>query len=276
MATDPASWSLTRRTATSRGEIAWDVLGDGPPVVLVHGTPSRSVLWRNVAPVLAKRFTVYVFDLLGFGESERHEDQQISIRVHGDVLAQLLPAWGLESPALVGHDIGGAAVLRAHLLNGTAARQIALIDGVVLRPWITLTTRHLQAHLDVYRMMPTHIFREIAAAHLRTGTYEPMAPDVFAGYFDQWEGERGHQLWVRNVRGHNEQDTTEFEPLLDHMTTPTRVIWGEQDAWLAPEISERIQDRLPNADRVLVPNAGHFSPEDQPAKIARALRDFLE
>ena len=275
MPADPASWTLTRRAATSPGEIAWDVLGDGPPVVLVHGTPSRSVLWRNVAPVLAEHFTVYVFDLLGFGQSERHEDQEVSIRVHGEVLAELVRAWELEAPALVGHDIGGAAVLRAHLLEGTAARRIALVDAVALRPWITPTTRHLQAHLDVYRTMPTHIFREVAAAHLRTATFKAMAPEVFAAYFDQWEGERGHQLWIRNVRGFDEQDTAEFEPLLNDMTTPTRIVWGDHDAWLDPEISAQIETRLPAADRIVVPNAGHFSPEDRPAEVAQALVDFL-
>ena len=275
MPADPASWTLTRRAATSPGEIAWDVLGDGPPVVLVHGTPSRSVLWRNVAPVLAERFMVYVFDLLGFGQSERHEDQEVSIRVHGGVLAELVRAWKLEAPALVGHNIGGAAVLRAHLLEGTAARQLALVDAVVLRPWITPTTRHLQAHLDVYRTMPTHIFREVAAAHLRTATFEPMVHDVFAAYFDQWEGARGQQLWIRNVRGFDERDTAEFEPLLNDMTTPTRIVWGDHDAWLDPEISAQIETRLPAADRIVVPNAGHFSPEDRPAEVAQALVDFL-
>jgi len=45
--------------------------------------------------------------------------------VHGEVLAELAGAWGLDAPALIGHDIGGAAVLRAHLLEGTAARRIA-------------------------------------------------------------------------------------------------------------------------------------------------------
>ena len=275
MPTDPSAWTLTRRAATSRGEIAWDVLGDGPPVVLVHGTPSRSLLWRNVAPTLAERFTVYVFDLLGFGQAERHEDQEVSVRVHGEVLAELAGAWGLDAPALIGHDIGGAAVLRAHLLEGTAARRIALVDAVVLRPWITPTTRHLQAHLDVYRTMPTHVFREVAAAHLRTATAVPMAPDVFAAYFDQWEGERGHQLWIRNVRGFDEQDTADFEPLLHELTTPTRIVWGEHDAWLAPEIGAQIEARLPHADRVLVPDAGHFSPEDRPQAVTQTLVEFL-
>ena len=61
MAVAATSWTLPRRTATSRGEIAWEVFGEGPPVVLVHGTPGRSVLWRKVVPVLADRHAVGEF-----------------------------------------------------------------------------------------------------------------------------------------------------------------------------------------------------------------------
>jgi pimeloyl-ACP methyl ester carboxylesterase len=60
-------WVLRERFATGKGDIAWDRLGEGPPVVLVHGTPWSSWTWRRIAPRLAERFSVYVFDLLGFG-----------------------------------------------------------------------------------------------------------------------------------------------------------------------------------------------------------------
>jgi len=275
MSGDPTGWTLGRRQPTTRGTIAWDVLGEGPPVVLVHGTPGRSVLWRHVTATLAEQRTVYVFDLLGFGQSDRFVEQTVSVRVHGDVLAELVRAWGLDAPALVGHDIGGAAVLRAHLLGATAASHLVLIDAVVLRPWITATTRHIKAHLDVYASMPTHIFREVAAAHLRTATAAPMTPAVFAAYFDQWEGERGHQLWLRNVNGFDEQDTADFEPLLTGMTTPTRIVWGAHDRWLPVEVSAAIESRIPHADRVVIPSAGHFSPEDQPHQVTAAIAGFL-
>ncbi|MBA3368818.1 MAG: alpha/beta fold hydrolase, partial [Geodermatophilaceae bacterium] len=98
MSDDPNAWTLSQRLATSRGQIAWDRLGSGPPLVLVHGTPSRSVLWRNVAPLLAEQCTVYVFDLLGYGQSQRHVQQEVSIRVHGDVLSELVQTWGLDKP----------------------------------------------------------------------------------------------------------------------------------------------------------------------------------
>jgi pimeloyl-ACP methyl ester carboxylesterase len=275
VALDAGSWTLSRRAATAHGEIAWELFGDGPPVVLVHGTPGRSVLWRGIVPLLAQRHAVYVLDLLGFGESERHEDQDVSVRAQGEVLAELVRAWGVEAPALVGHDIGGAAVLRAHLLEGVPASPQAQVESVVLRPWITPTTRHLRAHLEAYRTMPAHIFREVAAAHLRTATREPMAPDVFAAYFDQWEGEQGQRLWIRNVSGHDEQHTADFEPLLAGIAVPTRIVWGGQDAWLAPELADEIGRRIPGASRVIVPDAGHFSPEDRPAEVAGALAEFL-
>ena len=73
-------WRLRQRTRISGGEIAFDVFGSGAPVVLVHGTPSRSYIWRNVAAALAERHVVHVFDLLGFGESEKHEGIDASIR----------------------------------------------------------------------------------------------------------------------------------------------------------------------------------------------------
>jgi pimeloyl-ACP methyl ester carboxylesterase len=68
----PETWNLRRRLTLSGAEIAYDVLGYRP---LVHGTPSRSYIWRDVALRLADNFTLYVFDLLGFGQSERREGQ---------------------------------------------------------------------------------------------------------------------------------------------------------------------------------------------------------
>ncbi len=275
MTSSEIAWSLRQRAHTSFGEIAWDHLGEGPPVVLVHGTPSRSLVWRKVAPALAEHFAVYVYDLLGYGDSERREDQDVSIAVQARLLAELGDRWSLDRPALVGHDIGGATVLRAHLLEGVAARRLVLVDAVALRPWITPASRHIQAHLEAYRTMPTHLFREVVAAHLRTATHRPMDQEVFRAIFDQWEGERGQARWLAHVAGFDERHTEEFEPLLNSMETPTRIVWGEHDAWLDPEVSERIERQLPRADRVLLSEAGHFSMEDEPDGVAAAILDWL-
>lgn len=59
------------------------------------------------------------------------------------------------------------------------------------------------------------------------------------------------------------------------MSVPVLILWGEQDAWLPVEVSERIAERIPGARRIVIPDAGHLSMEDQPQAIAADLRDFL-
>jgi pimeloyl-ACP methyl ester carboxylesterase len=193
----PEAWNLRRRLTLPGGEIAYDVFGYGPPLILVHGTPSRSYIWRDVAMRLADRFTVYVYDLLGFGQSERKEGLDVSISGQARLLADLVEAWELEAPSVAGHDIGGAIALRAHLLEDVPFGCIALVDSVVLRPWITPTTRHVRAHLDVYATMPVEIFEAVVASHLRTATHRPIDEGAFATYLEGWRGELGQKLYLQ-------------------------------------------------------------------------------
>ena len=75
-----------------RGQrIAWGMMGEGEPIVLVHGTPFSSQVWRRIAPWLARRRTVYFFDLLGYGESEKRTGQDVSLGVQNLLLAEMLP-----------------------------------------------------------------------------------------------------------------------------------------------------------------------------------------
>lgn len=268
-------WRLERRASLPSGEIAYDVIGAGPPVVLVHGTPSRSFVWRRVAAALASEFSVYVFDLLGFGDSERGESLDISLAAQARVLAELIDEWGLSEPTVAGHDIGGGVVLRAHLLEDVPFSKIALVDAVVLRPWITPTTRHVKAHLDTYRTMPTAAFEAIIASHLRSATHKPMDETAFAAYFEQWRGAEGQRLYLRKDELLDEDDTAEFEPLLGSIRVPVRLIWGEHDAWLNLSTAKRLRDEIPGARLDVLPDAGHFCMEDDPDGVSDALLAFL-
>lgn len=267
--------ALTERAQTAEGEIAFGVFGDGAPVVLVHGTPSRAVVWREVVPALAGARRVFVFDLLGFGDSERRVDQDVSVAVHGRVLAELIGQWGLVDPAVVGHDIGGATALRAHLIEGVRFSKIALIDAVVLSPWITPRTRQLQLEAHRFRSLPDAELEASIREHLRSATFKPLAPEVFADLFDQWEGGHGQELYLRNLAHFDEADTDAFEPLLPSISVPVLILWGQEDAWLPVSTSGRIAASIPHARRVVLPEAGHFSMEDQPDAVAQHLNAFL-
>jgi pimeloyl-ACP methyl ester carboxylesterase len=271
----PETWNLRRRITLPEGEIAYDVLGYGPPLILVHGTPTRSYIWRDVAMRLADRFTVYVFDLLGFGQSERREGLGVSISAQARLLAGLVEAWELDAPSTAGHDIGGAIALRTHLLEGVPFGCIALLDSAVLRPWITPTTRHAKAHLDVYATMPASVFEAIVASHLCTATYKPLDQQAFATYVEGWRGEFGQRLYLQKVAQLDEDDTTEFEPLLPSINVPVKIVWGEQDTWLAPSIAKRLHEIIPGSDLLLLPETGHFAMEDSPREVSAALFDFF-
>jgi pimeloyl-ACP methyl ester carboxylesterase len=267
-------WHLGRRVSTQRGEIAYEVMGEGPPVILTHGTPSRSVVWRQVAPVLARDHQVFVWDLLGFGESERRVDQNVGLAAQGEVLAELSERWGVDRPALIGHDIGGAIVLRAHLLEDVGVSRLALIDAVVLAPWITRRTRQMQREIDRWSSLPDPELAELIAEHLRTATARPLSSEVFAALFSQWDGELGQALYLRNLAQLDESHTAAFEPRLPLVDVPTLLVWGQEDIWLPVEVSERIMGLVPGAQRLVIPGAGHFCMEDQPQHVASALRRF--
>lgn len=257
------------------GGVAYEVFGEGPPVVLVHGTPTRSYLWRGVAPTLAERNRVYVYDLLGFGESERREDQDLSIAAQARLLKELVEGWGLEQPAAVGHDIGGGMVLRAHLLEGVRFRRIALVDSVVVTPWMPEANEHFEAHMDAYRTMPNHLFEAIVAAHFGEATSPDMDEGAWEAYLSQWRGEEGKLAFLRKEEGLRERDTAELEPRLGEVEVPVLVVWGEEDAWLKPSQADRLHEAIPGSRLRKVQGVGHFVPEDAPEELAEVLASFL-
>lgn len=265
----------TRRFPSSGGSVAWDRHGAGPPLVLVHGTPASSHLWRRITPRLAERFSVHVWDLLGYGGSEKREGQNVSIAAQARLLADLLEHWDLDAPAVVGHDVGAAIVLRAHLRHGRRFRRIALLDAVAFNPWLTPTTTHIRAHLEHYRAMFLPAFEELVRAHLSTAVHRSMDEETVDAYLAPWRGEEGRAAYLRKIVQVDEGQTAELEPLLGSIRVPVLVIWGERDRWLDPSLGRRLAGAIPEARLVLVPEAGHFVTEDAPEEVAAHLLEFF-
>jgi pimeloyl-ACP methyl ester carboxylesterase len=269
------TWRLGDRVRVSGGEVAAGVFGAGPPVVLVHGTPAWSYLWRRVVPVLAREHTVYVWDLLGFGGSRIDTGVAPSIARQARTLAELVGHWGLDAPDLVGHDIGGGIVLRAHLVDEVPARRLALLDAAVIGPWNTPFTEHMQRHADAYRTMPPQVFADLISPRMRTATHREMSGAVAGAYLAPWTGPEGQQRWIDQVTSVRFDDTRDVVDRLDRITAPTLVLWGEHDEWLDPSTGDRLAAAIPGARRENVPDAGHFVAEDNPRDTADALLRFF-
>lgn len=272
-----SEWNLPERFKSDSGEIAYNVLGKGPPVVLVHGTPSWSYLWRHVAKRLMDDWSVYVYDLIGYGYSERFESQDVSIRNQARILRQLLGYWKLQDTAIqiVGHDIGGAIVLAANLLEQCKFAKMVLIDAVILSPWITPTTKHQKKFLECYKTMPSHIYEQIATAHLRTAFYKAPDEGILMAYLEQWKGTNGQAAWFSKVEQFDESITDQIKTMLPSLKMPVKLLWGEHDTWLTPDTAKKAQLAIPNSKLEFIEDAGHFSPEDNPHDICKELSIFF-
>jgi pimeloyl-ACP methyl ester carboxylesterase len=276
----PNPWEATQgeRQGTSIGEVAYEVFGEGPPVVLVHGTPTRSYLWRNIVPALAEHRRVYVYDLLGYGESEKGEGQDVSIAAQARLLKELVEAWGLEEPAIAGHDIGGGIVLRANLLEGVRFSRVAILDAVVLGPWLSAAPRsstwHVREHAEAYEAMPNHLFGAFFSAYLGE-TNSNLGGDALEAYLAPWWGEEGRRAFVRQALQFEERHIGEIEPRLASVEVPVLVVWGEKDGWLDPSLAPRLRKEIPGSELKLIQEGGHFVQEDAPEEIAKALAGFF-
>ena len=94
-------------------------------------------------------------------------------------------------------------------------------------------------------------------------------------YLEGWRGEFGQKLYLQKDAQLDENDTAQFEPLLPSIRIPVRIVWGEQDSWLAPSIAERLHETIPASDLITLPETGHFAMEDSPEEVAATLFDFF-
>jgi pimeloyl-ACP methyl ester carboxylesterase len=266
-----AEWVLRERFAGDEGEIAWDRFGDGPPVVTVHGTPWSSWTWRRVAALLAERFSVYVFDLLGFGASDKRAGQDVSLAGHGARLAALLEFWKLDRPAVIAHDIGGATALRAHLLHQRGVAALALVDVVALAPWGSPFYRLVRDHNGVFDQLPAAIHEGVLRAYVSTAQPRPLDRDLEDALIAPWLGPDGQSAFYRQIAQGDQRHTDEIEPLYAQITAPTLVIWGEADPWIPAAHGAELARLIPGARLEILPGAGHLVQEDRPDELARLL-----
>lgn len=275
MADRAGEWILREFFEYRDNRVAYDIFGVGEPVVLVHGTPFSSYVWRSIAPALAENYQVYVFDLLGYGTSEKREGQDVSLYAQGKLLAALLDHWGLEKPRIVGHDFGGAIALRAHLLEGCAFEQIVLMDAVSVAPWGSPFFRLVQDYPGVFAQIPGYMHQAMTAAYIRDATYKPMTDEEVIPYVEPWLGQEGQAALYRQIAQNDQRYTDEIEPLYEKIERPVLVLWGEEDRWLPLEIGEKLHSLIPGSQIKTIPDCAHLAQEDATEEVLRHLNEFF-
>ncbi|MEU6675088.1 alpha/beta hydrolase [Streptomyces sp. NPDC046925] len=278
-------WPLGEKFETPDGCVRWASFGEGDPVVLLHGSPFSSYIWRDMAPALARTRKVYVWDLLGFGQSEQRQGQDVGLAAQARIFADLLTHWGLgraersgranpsgnadhsARPSVVAHDVGGAVALRALLLEGAEYADLTLVDAVGGGEWGTGYFKLIRENAHVFEQLPDYAHEALVASHLRHATHTGYGPGVLDAYIDPWRGTEGQAAFYRQYRSFAQSQTDELEPLLGKVTLPTHIIWARQDRLLPTEFADFLRTRIPHADLTWVDDAGHTIQEDAPAQL---------
>ncbi|POX42547.1 alpha/beta hydrolase [Streptomyces sp. Ru73] len=275
--TDTRTWQLDRTFRSSAGTVRWARLGpeDAEPVVLLHGTPFSSYVWHGIAPALARRHQVFVWDMPGYGASEKHAGQDVSLAAQGRVFTELLAHWGLGRPAVVAHDFGGAVALRAHLLHGAAYRRLALVDPVALAPWGTPFFRLVGAHTAVFEQLPPALHRGLMREYVRSASHRGLRDDVAEELVRPWTDEAGQAAFYRQIAQADQRYTDEIQREYGGIDIPVTVCWGTEDTWIPVARAHELAAAIPGARLELIPGAGHLVPLDAPVPLYSALLDFL-
>lgn len=270
-------WHLPETFRSTSGIVRWAALGDvgRDPVVLLHGTPFSSYVWRAVARALSRHHQVFVWDMPGYGASEQSAGQEVSLAAQGRVFTELLTHWGLEEPLVVAHDFGGAVSLRAHLLHGARYRALALVDPVALAPWGSPFFRLVGEHPEVFEQLPPALHRALVREYVGSASSPGLHPAVLDRLTAPWLGDLGQPAFYRQIAQADQRHTDEVQGRYGEIGIPTLVCWGEDDAWIPVAKGRELAARIPGARLEPIAGAGHLVQEDAPAELTAALADFL-
>lgn len=269
------AWRLRNSFDFQGQKVAWDSLGEGEPVVLVHGTPFSSFVWRTMARELARQYRVYVYDLLGYGQSEMRPGQDVSLGIQNRVLAALLAHWRLERPRIIAHDFGGATALRAHLLDGIDYERMLLIDPVAVRPWGSPFVAHVRDHEAGFAGVPDYIHRAILAAYIRGAIHRPISDAELAPLMTPWLREVGQPAFYRQIAQMELRFTDEVQDRYGTIRCPVQLLWGIEDGWIPVERGRELAQLIPGCRLTLIPGSGHLMQIDAPEAIVAAALGFL-
>ena len=246
---------------------------DGPSertILLTSPWPESLYAFAPIWATLAEHARLFAIDLPGFGASEARDDL-FSPRAMGEFLAKVIAEAGLDTPHIVGPDVGTAAALfaaAAHperiasVIVGTGGAAVPLQLGEPLASWV------LDPDFDKYRRMDA---RAIVGAAIDTNA-GGVPDDIRADYLDSYDGERFAES-MRYVRRYPEE-LPELAELLPGIALPVTIIAGRGDSVVPLANAEFLDARLPNS-RLVIIDTGHFVWEEAPAEYASAILDSI-
>lgn len=251
----------------------WHVqeLGQGEPMLLVHGTGASTHSWRDLAPRLAQRYRIIAPDLPGHGFTRCADPERLSLPGMAQALGALLETLHVAPVWAVGHSAGAAILVRMALDGTLRPRRIISLNGALL-PLGGLRSPLFAplARLFVSNPVMPRLF-----------AWQASQPAAFARMMDQTGSRldaRGIELYQRlatrpaHVGAALDMmarwDVRPLERQLPQLPLPLTLVSGGRDGMIPPAHADDVRRLLPTADSVTFDDLGHLAHEEQPERVA--------
>ena len=291
-------WSWNERS------IGWSLMGDPnaeEAVLLIHGFGANTNHWRFNQPVLAELMPTYAIDLLGFGRSDQPQARLKHEAVTADAVHYGFDLWGqqvadfcrevIDRPVrLVGNSIGGVVALRAAQLLGERCRGVVLIDcaqrlmddkQLATQPAWMAWIRPLLKTMVRQRWLSTALFRNAARPGVIGSVLKqayPSGANINEELIDLLFQPTQRGGAAEAFRGFiNLFDDYLAPQLMEELTVPVDLIWGEKDPW-EPIAEARRWAQTLNCIRSLevIPGAGHCPHDEAPDQVNPVLQRLIK
>jgi haloalkane dehalogenase len=256
--------------------LAFREAGDAgaPAVLLVHGYPESSYMWRHAIEALAGAgWHAVAPDLAGFGDSEPG-DEPGTWENHVAALERFRRELGLDDLVLVTHDWGVMIGLRWACDNPGLARALVISDGAFFsdRRWHDFANV-LRTEGEGEKLVEGFTREGVGAllGQLSSGMGPEAVDEYWKGFADA-RRRRGH---LELYRSGDFSKLEPYEGCVAALGVPVLVLWGGEDRFSSARFADRFVAEIPGAERVVLDGAGHFIWEDEPEATSRALVDFV-
>jgi pimeloyl-ACP methyl ester carboxylesterase len=245
-------------------QIAYQRLGEGSPLVLLHGYPLDHTIWEEVVPLLKDKFDLILPDLRGFGQSDLVEEQYTTAEMAADVAA-LLDELGIENTHIAGHSMGGYVAL--DFVRNHSKRVLGL--GLVSSQAVADTAERKQGRYAT------------AEEIMRTGA-EPVAE----GMSPKLTSDERVQAFARGLIAQQRPaglanalkamaERSDSTPAVPTFKFPVVLVHGTADALVPVERAREIKAALQHAYLAELPGAGHMPMMEKPQETAETLKKLL-
>ena len=261
--------------------LAYRELGEGPPVLLLHGWPTSSHLWRDVMPAVADAGRRAVaLDLPGYGGSSKPPDASYDFAMYDAALDGFLAALGIETTALAVHDVGGPIGLHWAVERPKRVTELVLLNTLVYPEFDEMAVKFVET---LSTPGPREQLTGPAGLEfsMKFGLADEsnLTPDTLAAVLEPFQTDDDRAALAAAGIGLAPEGFEEIARLLPSAfaDTPVRIVYGEQDRIL-PTVAEtmaRVKRDLPQAEVTSLPHAGHFLQEEAADEIGDLLAQFL-